>query len=285
MNDVAARRLGSALPPGTGSPVANGLSMSKISWMERAFRHDRALVVTGLVLVIGLCWTYLIVGAAVMEPMERLLLPPAPASWSVAYGLLMLVMWAVMMAAMMLPSAAPMILLYAAMARRQLERGQASADAGAFTLGYVLVWAGFSLAATLLQFGLERLSLMTPMMQTSSVALAGAVLIGAGIYQWTPLKQACLRLCRSPLNFMLTEWREGSRGAFIMGLRHGAYCVGCCWVLMLLLFVGGVMNLLWIAGLALFVLVEKVAPAGLRLGQFSGALLVIWGIGTWLSLL
>jgi predicted metal-binding membrane protein len=117
-------------------------------------------------------------------------------------------------------------------------------------------------------------------MNTTSRSLAGAVLIGAGVYQWTPLKQACLRRCRSPLEFLMTEWREGSRGAFIMGLRHGAYCLGCCWVLMLLLFVGGIMNITWIAGNALFVLVEKLAPAGHWMGRVAGLALVVWGVSS-----
>jgi predicted metal-binding membrane protein len=115
------------------------------------------------------------------------------------------------------------------------------------------------------------------MMQTTSTALAGAILVGAGIYQWTPLKQACLRQCRSPLDFVMTEWRSGKGGAFAMGLTHGAYCLGCCWLLMLLLFVGGVMNLAWIAGIALFVLVEKLSPAGHWIGKAAGVALILWG--------
>lgn len=258
--------------------------MTGTSWVERALRHDRALVVSGLTLVIGLSWAYLLAGAAMMEPMGDMLMPMSAADWTAGYALIVFIMWAVMMAAMMLPSAAPMILLYATMARRRRERGQAGAGDAAFSVGYIVVWATFSVVATLLQFALERLALMTPMMQTSSVALAGAVLVAAGVYQWTPLKQACLRLCRSPLDFMLTQWRDGSKGAFVMGLRHGAFCLGCCWLLMLLLFVGGVMNLLWIAGIALFVLVEKMAPAGHWLGRGAGLLLVVWGIATWLAL-
>jgi predicted metal-binding membrane protein len=189
-------------------------------------------------------------------------------------------MWAVMMAAMMLPSAAPMILLFGTIARRRQPTGDSPADAGVFGLGYVAVWAAFSLVAVALQFGLDQAALLSPMMSTTSKAVAGAVLIGAGVYQWTPLKQACLRRCRSPLQFLMTEWREGRRGAFVMGLRHGGYCLGCCWVLMLLLFVGGIMNLAWIAGIAAFVLVEKLAPAGHWMGRAAGAALVLWGVAT-----
>jgi predicted metal-binding membrane protein len=125
---------------------------------------------------------------------------------------------------------------------------------------------------------------MSPMMETTSIVLAGTVLIAAGIYQWTPLKQGCLRRCRSPLEFVMTHWREGWRGAFFMGCRHGVYCVGCCWLLMMLLFVGGVMNLAWVAGLALFVLVEKFAPAGHWIGRGAGVLLAGWGAATLLAL-
>ena len=127
---------------------------------------------------------------------------------------------------------------------------------------------------------LDQGALLSPMMNTTNKVLAGAVLIGAGLYQWTPLKQSCLHRCRSPLDFLMTEWREGQRGALIMGLRHGSYCLGCCWVLMLLLFVGGIMNIGWIAGIALFVLVEKLAPAGHWIDQGAGAVLVLWGVAT-----
>lgn len=153
-----------------------------------------------------------------------------------------------------------------------------------FGLGYIAVWAGFSVAAVVLQYGLDKAKLLSPMMETTSVALAGALLILAGLYQWTPLKQTCLRHCRSPLEFIMTQWRGGPRGAFAMGLRHGAFCLGCCWVLMLLLFVGGVMNFVWIAGIAAFVLVEKTAPAGHWLGRIIGVALVAWGGATLFSL-
>jgi predicted metal-binding membrane protein len=163
---------------------------------------------------------------------------------------------------------------------RRVARAGTVGGTGAFVLGYVVVWGVFSLVAGALQFGLDQAALLSPMMETTSIALAGSVLIAAGLYQWTPLKQACLRQCRSPLEFIVTQWRDGVRGAFAMGLRHGGYCLGCCWLLMLLLFVGGVMNLVWIAGLALFVLVEKLAPAGHWTGRAAGAGLVGWGFAT-----
>jgi predicted metal-binding membrane protein len=200
--------------------------------------------------------------------------------WTPGYLAVLVVMWAVMMAAMMLPSAAPMILLYGAIADRRKAKGDTAVGAGVFGFGYIVVWAGFSLIAVALQFGLDSLALLSPMMSTTSKWLAGSVLIAAGLYQWTPLKQACLRRCRSPLEFLTTEWRAGARGAFLMGLRHGTYCLGCCWLLMLLLFVGGIMNIAWIAGIAVFVLIEKVAPAGHWIGRAAGAALVVWGAAT-----
>ena len=152
-----------------------------------------------------------------------------------------------------------------------------SSGSGVFTAGYVLVWAAFALVAVGLQFGAEKAAVLSPMMEMTSTVLAGALLIAAGLYRWSSLKQACLRRCRSPLEFVMTQWREGVRGALVMGLKHGAYCLGCCWLLMLLLFVGGIMNLSWIAGLALFVLIEKTAPAGHWIGRAAGAGLIAWG--------
>lgn len=248
--------------------------------LEGALRRERVLVVGCLLFVIALSWAYLLTGAGMMEEMGDMLMPMSSGPWTPGHALLVLAMWAVMMAAMMLPSAAPMILLHATLARRQGERGAPAAASGAVAAGYLTTWAVFSLAATTLQYALEQTALLSPMMQTSSRVLAGAVLIAAGLYQWAPLKQACLRHCRSPLDFVMTHWHPGTRGAFAMGLRHGTVCVGCCWMLMLLLFVGGVMNLAWIAGIAMFVLVEKLSPAGHWIGRGAGVLLIIWGVAT-----
>lgn len=202
----------------------------------------------------------------------------APAGWSPQYFAVMAGMWIVMMAAMMLPTATPMILLHATLARRRhvLQRAALAAN-GLFVLGYVAVWSAFALGATVLQWALAEAALLSPMMQASSKGLAGALLVAAGIYQFTPLKQACLRNCRSPLDFIMSHWRNGPAGAYAMGLRHGAYCLGCCWTLMLLLFVGGVMSLAWIAGLASFVLVEKLAPYGHWTTRLAGVALLGWG--------
>jgi predicted metal-binding membrane protein len=248
-----------------------------VNALESALRRDRLLVVCALLFVIVLSWAYLLTGAGTMQEMGGMLMPMSAAEWTPGHALLMLVMWIVMMAAMMLPSAAPMILLYATIVRKRHAGGARVATPGIFALGYLAVWALFSVLAVVLQFGLEKAALLSPMMETTSVMLAGAVLIAAGIYQWLPLKQACLRHCRSPLEFVLMRWREGAGGAFKMGVEHGVYCVGCCWVMMLLLFVGGVMNLAWIAGLAFFFLLEKWTPTGHWLARAAGVLLIGWG--------
>jgi predicted metal-binding membrane protein len=150
-------------------------------------------------------------------------------------------------------------------------------------MGYLAVWSLFSVGAVVLQFLLERAALLSPMMESTSIVLAGAILIMAGLYQWTPLKSSCLTQCQSPLDFVMANWRSGRAGAFQMGFRHGIYCVGCCWVLMLLLFVGGVMNLAWIAGLAVYVLVEKVLP-GHWISRATGVVFIVWGLATLTSI-
>lgn len=250
------------------------------SAVERVLRNDRILVISGLLVVIVLSWVYLFAGAGTMQEMGDMLMPMSSGPWTVKHAMVMLVMWAVMMAAMMLPSATPMILLYATIARNRHAKGQPAVESGIFMLGYGAIWIAFSLGAVALQFALERAAMLSPMMEATSITLAGGLLIAAGIYQWTPLKQACLLRCRSPLDFVLTHWRNGARGAFVMGVWHGTYCVGCCWMLMLLLFVGGVMNLGWIAGIAIFVLVEKLVPAGHWIGRGAGVLLIGWGAAT-----
>lgn len=251
--------------------------------LQKALKHDRLLVICGLLLVVALSWAYLLTGAGTMQDMGGMLMPMSSGPWTPGHAMIMLVMWVVMMAAMMLPSATPMILFYATIAHGRRAKGDQAAGAGFFVGGYITLWAAFSLVAVALQFALERAAMLSAMMETTSRTLAGAVLIAAGLYQWTPLKQACLRHCRSPLDFVLTHWRNGASGAFVMGLEHGVFCVGCCWMLMLLLFVGGVMNLAWIAGIAIFVLLEKLAPAGAWTGRGAGVVLIGWGAATLLS--
>jgi predicted metal-binding membrane protein len=198
--------------------------------------------------------------------------------WTLAYGLVVFLMWAVMMVAMMLPSAAPVTLLIASLAQKRREAGTALGFVAApFVAGYLAVWFAFAAATTVLQWQLASAELLSETMALASTLVAGGVLILAGIYQWTPLKQACLRHCRSPLAFLLHHWRDGARGAFVSGARHGVFCLGCCWMLMALLFVGGIMNLAWIAAIALIVLIEKTLPWGGWMERATGIVLVAWG--------
>jgi predicted metal-binding membrane protein len=235
--------------------------------------RDRLVVALSLAGVVALAWLYLWREAVSMAmPM------PAMAGMDPAALGMTFVMWTVMMAGMMLPSAAPTILLYGAMVRKHAERGMVLPAVWVFVSGYLLAWAGFSLAAALLQAGLEHAALATPMMASTSTWLNGTLLLAAGVYQLTPLKDLCLSQCRNPVQFFMMHWRPGTAGALKMGSTHGAYCVGCCWMLMLLLFVVGVMNLAWVALIAAFIFVEKLLPAGRFTSRFAGAALVIFGM-------
>jgi predicted metal-binding membrane protein len=244
-------------------------------------RHDRAIVLGGLAVAIVLAWAYLLIGAGI--PMQTMdmgggqVMAMRP-EWTLAYGLVVFLMWAVMMVAMMLPSAAPVTLLVATIARKRREAGTAPGLSTApFVFGYLAVWFLFAAVATVLQWRLDIAKQLSPTMALASTVAAGGVLVVAGIYQWTPLKEACLTHCRSPLDFIMHHWRDGALGAFVSGARHGAFCFGCCWMLMALLFVGGIMNLAWIAGIALLVLIEKTLPWGGWMGRAAGAVLVVWG--------
>jgi predicted metal-binding membrane protein len=243
-------------------------------------RRDRLPVALGLLGVSALAWLYLVLMARAMRGMAGMaeIAMPMIAPWSAADWLAMFLMWAIMMIAMMLPSAAPMILLYDRVREREEARGASLAGSGVFALGYLLAWALFSLGATAAQWALEQAALLSPMMVSASPWLGAGLLIAAGLYQWTPLKHACLVRCRSPITFLGHHWRPGRSGALRMGLHHGLYCVGCCWALMALLFVGGVMNLLWIAFLALLVLLEKVVPQGELFARLSAIVLAGAGL-------
>src|SRR5262245_36406191 len=203
---------------------------------------------------------------------------PDMQSWSAATLIPLFLMWAEMMVAMMTPSAAPMILTFATVNRKRREQERPFVPTGIFLSGYLVVWAVFSALAAVTQWVLHSTALLSPMMVSTSPLFGGALLIVAGIFQWTPLKNACLTHCRSPLSFLMTDWREGKPGALVMGLKHGAYCTGCCWFLMALLFVAGVMNVWWIAIIAVLVLAEKVAPRGLAVGKIAGVFLAAWGL-------
>jgi len=241
----------------------------------------RLVIAAGLLVVTALCWAWIVPMARDMYgPMTGPSAWMMTGTWDMRYALLIWAMWAVMMAGMMLPSASPMLLLYSATARRGPDPGSALLRVTAMAVGYLLVWCLFSAGATLLQGVASRLLLVTPMMETATAGAGGILLLAAGAYQFTPLKGACLRACRSPLSFIIERWRAGPLGAFRMGLDHGRYCLGCCWALMLLLFAGGVMNLWVIAALTVFVLIEKLAPFGVHSGRLAGVALI--GFGFWM---
>ncbi len=250
--------------------------------LDTLLRRDRVIGGAALLATALVAWLYLVDLSATMSGMDMADMPGMAMTrdhaWGVVDVVLLFVMWVVMMIAMMVPAAAPMILTFATVQRRRRERDGAAVPTAAFLLGYAVVWTAYSAVAALVQWRLHEADLLSATMASRSAQLGGVVLIVAGVFQWTPLKQACLAKCRSPLSFVMTEWREGRVGAFVMGLRHGAYCVACCWALMALLFVAGVMNLLWVAGLAVFVLAERVLPGGVAVGRIAGALLLVAGI-------
>jgi predicted metal-binding membrane protein len=255
--------------------------MLEATTLEILLRRDRAITALGLGAIAALAWLYTIMvasmGSGGMADTATHMAMPQDQPWRAMDFVLMFAMWMVMMVAMMLPSAAPMVLMFVNANRKRDAAHDPYLHTSLFASAYLVVWAGFAIIATLTNWALHRGGLMTTMMGSMLPLWSGAILIAAGLYQFTPLKLACLNKCRSPLAFLMSEWREGRRGAFVMGLRHGGYCLLCCWALMALLFTLGVMNLAWIALLAAFVLVEKLASSGPWLSRASGMLLVGWG--------
>jgi predicted metal-binding membrane protein len=264
--------------------------------LASALRRERAIALAALLLIAALAWTWVTHEAARMAAMDMpamhgmrmshmQMMSPAYAPWTATLALYLFVMWFVMMIGMMTPSVAPMLLLYIGVARQAATRGHRFASAAWFCGGYLAAWAAFSLCATLAQWLLESRAMMTPAMQAANPFIGAGVLICAGVYQWLPLKQACLSSCRAPLSFIQQHggFQSAATGSLRLGFAHGLYCVGCCWLLMLVLFVVGVMNLLWILGLAIFVLVEKLAPAAQWIGRGAG--LVSIAAGLWMLVL
>ena len=252
--------------------------MQRDSVLESVLKRDRAVAGAGIVAVSALAWAYLLYLAVDMGGMGAGMAMAQTRSWTVTDFGLMFLMWSVMMAGMMVPSASPMVLMFATINRSRRESDAPYVSTGLFLSSYILVWTGFAAVATLVNWALHSNALLTNMMGGSaSNYLGGALLILAGLFQWSPLKSVCLSQCRSPMSFLMGDWRDGARGAVSMGLRHGTYCLGCCWALMGLLFVLGVMNLLWIAALAGFVLLEKVASGRRVISWTSGVLLIAWG--------
>jgi len=232
------------------------------------------VTVTALFAIVVLSWWYLVNMAQGMTAMD---MPMPFRPWSGNDFLLMLLMWIIMMVGMMIPSALPMILLYQQVARHNRLR-LVGLGVTLFVLGYLLVWSLFSLLATVLQWQLERLTLLSPMLVSNSLVFSATVLILIGLYQWSPWKESCLRWCRGPMLFITSHWQPGLSGALRMGIRHGAFCTGCCWLLMALLFVGGIMDLTVIAAVAVLVLLEKLLPGGQLFARGTGILAILTGV-------
>jgi predicted metal-binding membrane protein len=265
--------------------------------LQSVLRRDRLIVASAIVVIAALAWAYVIWLAADMDmdgmnmsgfrmvPAGLGMMAPAAAPWSIVEFAFVFVMWAVMMVAMMAPSAAPMLLMYARAGRQaRVEQGRIAgkplAATGWFAAGYFLAWTGFSLAATLVQWVLERQALLDARMASANILIGAVVLIAAGLYQWTPIKNACLAQCQTPFRFLMSHggFRSNAVGCLHLGFLHGIYCVACCWVLMALLFVVGVMNVLWIALLALLVLLEKLTPWGRWVARIAGAVCIAAGV-------
>ncbi|WP_175852773.1 DUF2182 domain-containing protein [Burkholderia anthina] len=251
--------------------------------------RERVVTLLGMAALVGACWAYLWTGAGTgMSALDMTTVALFPHRLADDMGAMdpslptVILMWWVMMIAMMTPGAAPLVLLYRRVLRHHGAAAAGSALTSTFLLaGYLVAWLAFSVGAAVLQMLLQPAGLISGMMLWSkSAALSACVLALAGVYQFSPLKLACLRQCRSPVRFLTTYWRPGVSGSFLLGVRHGAYCVGCCWLLMALLFVGGVMNVVWIVALSLFVLAEKVLPGGERIGRALGVVLMAWAVAT-----
>ena len=249
-------------------------------------RLDRVVVIALVVLVAAAAWLFTIDQARQMDAMEAAMWRDMNMSmngmepfWAPLDALLVFVMWSAMMAAMMLPGAAPMIAAFATINRRRRERQAPYVPTAVFLAGYLVVWTGFSLLATAAQYLLQKAELLTTMMQSTSYAWSAALFLAAGLYQFSPLKERCLSYCRSPDGFIMSEWRDGALGALVMGFRHGLFCLGCCAALMLLLFAVAVMDLRWVAALAVLVTAEKLLPGARFWRTAIGVALIAAGAG------
>ncbi|HXM01072.1 MAG TPA: DUF2182 domain-containing protein [Chthoniobacterales bacterium] len=255
--------------------------------IQAVAQRDRLLVGFALAGIAAAAWLYLaheaerFAATGVCQCAAVMIGGPDLAPWSPQALLPLFLMWTEMMLAMMLPAVTPLVLLFSKVARSRAERGQPYVSTAFFVAGYFAVWTLFSLVAALAQWMLHGLTLLSPQMTTNTGIVGGTMFMAAGVFQFTPLKKTCLTHCRSPLAFLMTEWRDGHAGAFLMGWKHGLFCTVCCWLLMLLLFAVGVMNLLWIAVLAIFALSERIAPKRWHLSQLSG--LVLLCFGAWLA--
>ena len=255
--------------------------MNNATSLEYVLRKDRLILTAGLFLIALLSWWYIIYLYRQMYPMNMnalfFAMPMTPA-WTLTDFILLFLMWLVMMIAMMTPSVAPLILLFA-MVNRQRKQRQNPFVPGMYLLaGYIAAWTVFSLLATILQWALQQVSWLNPEMIITNKILGSIILITAGVFQFTSLKQSCLHHCQSPVEFIHRKWKDGRMGAFKMGIQNGVYCLGCCWMLMILLFVSGIMNILWIALISFFVLIEKLVPHSKWISYIAGVGLVAYGI-------
>ncbi|MFC1880154.1 DUF2182 domain-containing protein [Thermodesulfobacteriota bacterium] len=245
------------------------------SFLEKFFYNDRLVVLVGIGIVSIIAWIYM---AGMNAGVGSQFSTHTIHHWQAGHFASHFVMWIVMMAAMMMPTAGPMILTFATISRGRRQKKQPYARTSIFVFGYLVVSVGFSLLATFVQWWLQANALLTAIGASTSYVLSGILLCVAGIYQWSSLKHACLRFCRNPFNFLMGNWREGSPGALHMGLKHGLLCTGCCWALMTLMFVGGVMNLLWMVVVTAVILIEKVAPKGDVIAKIAGVAMITSGV-------
>jgi predicted metal-binding membrane protein len=250
--------------------------------------QERTIILYGIILVATIAWIYMFYMSWAMDNMHLvdMWMPPKGGTrlWTSWDFFMLFSMWLIMMLAMMSPTAVPMVMMFATVNKNKKRKNQPYAPTFIFLAGYLAAWTLFSILASLIQWPLHEIGLLNPMMNSRSYIFSGAILIIAGLYQWTPLKDRCLRQCRTPLGFIMTSWREGQLGAFIMGLHHGLFCVGCCWALMAILFSVGVMNMLWVILITLFVLFEKIAPISPTFTRgLTGLGLIVWGM-YWTSL-
>ncbi len=257
--------------------------MNRADGLASVLQRDRVIVLIALAGILALTWAGMwreargMSKTGVCQCLGMAMSGPDVKAWSAVAIAPLFLMWAQMMVAMMIPSATPMILTFARVNRQRSENARPFVPTAWFLLGYLVVWFVFSFTVALAQWVLHGAALLSPKMTSTSPTLGGVLLIAAGIFQWTPWKRACLNHCRSPLEFLLCGWREGRVGALQMGIQHGSYCAGCCWLLMALLFVAGVMNIWWVGAITLLVLLEKALAQGPQLGAVAGLVFIVWG--------
>ena len=267
---------------------------------EKAPLKDRMTVYVGVFVVLFVSWFYILgmgwhmntlpfVENKMMNmPMEKSMgfldtilmwMPPSRGSWVLSDFILLFLMWSVMMIAMMTPSILPMLMLFTTLNARNKSKGKDTSPTLFLLAGYLMSWVLFSLVITLPEYAMHKSGLLNPMMEPTHAYLGSAMLIIAGIYQFTPFKDACLTVCQSPLTFLMNNWKDGNLGAFLVGYKHGFYCIGCCWALMLTLFALGVMNIMWVMVLTIFVLFEKLSYKNpLLFRRVAGYAFILWGI-------